>query len=60
MFIVDRDQRRIQDLPAGADHSKRAEREPERASPSEPPVGGEGTESFLSIFVQKSGQKLRI
>ena len=34
MFIVDRDQRRIQDLPAGADHSKRAEREPERASPS--------------------------
>jgi len=57
----------------GADHSERAEREPNEGLGglgAEPPAGSRGrapgggsggeAESFLSIFMQKSGQKLRI
>ena len=55
---------RIQDLPkGGGDHG---EREPKRGSGGRAPGGGSGgqsppeAESFLYIFTQKSGQKLRI
>jgi len=50
-------------------HGERAEREPTREfgdrAPSGVPGGGQGpkpleAESFLSICIQKSGQKLRI
>ena len=47
-------------------HSERAEREPKGVSGAEPPVGSSGRApggeagSFLSIFVQKSDQNLRI
>ena len=59
----------------GADHGERAEREPKRGYRLEalPRVGSSGratggvrgrshpeAERFLSIFIQKSGQKLRI
>jgi len=45
-----------------ADHGERAEREPKRGrGPGESPCGqGPETESFLSIFIQKRGQKLSI
>ena len=69
------DQWRIQDLPKwGADHGERAEREPKRGSGGEAPSGVQGqtpwwgvrgrsppeAESFLYIFMQKSGLKLRV
>jgi len=56
----------IQDLPkVAADYGECAEREPKRGSGAEPPAGARGRapakgQSLLSIFTQKSGQKLRI
>ena len=55
----------------GADHGERAEREPKRESGGGAPSGVQGqrgsgersppeAESFFYIFMQKSGQKLRI